>query len=426
MTKKTLWCYACATVGTAIMLFSSCEKKDEIKTPVLTTAEVTGIKPTAAVSGGSIIDDGGTTVTARGVCWSTSQNPTIANSKTEDGSGVGSFTSNISALEPETTYFVRAYAENEVGTAYGEQQIFTTSPPPSWAITNFTQDNGLIGDIVQSIVVDNSNNIWVGTSLGLSKFDGSLWTSYAEADGIPLEGIQALSFDPDGNLWIGTWEKGIFKLDGQAWTNYTEDDGLYSNRVYTIYADNKSNIWIGTSKNHITVFDGTGFDSFAVNPQTNPDGAIMGHIHAICADHNDNIWVGSCYTGLSMYNNNIWTDYVNNLSSFINAIYCSSEGDVWIGHSPLGAFRYSKGSWHNYPESEAKIQFVYAVGEDANGNIWIGGRDGVSVFHENTWEFINSEDGLINPVINTLAGDNEGNIWVGGPNGLSKIVKLEN
>lgn len=179
-------------------------------------------------------------------------------------------------------------------------------------------------------------------------------------------------------------------------------------------------------KNHITVFDGTGFDSFAVNPQTNPDGAIVGHIHAICADHNDNIWVGSCYTGLSMYNNNIWTDYVNNLSSFINAIYCSSEGDVWIGHSPLGAFRYSKGSWHNYPEREAKIQFVYAVGEDANGNIWIGGRDGVSVFHENTWGFINSEDGLINPVINTLAGDNEGNIWVGGPNGLSKIVKLEN
>ena len=94
--------------------------------PVLSTAEVTEITHTTAVVGGNITDDGGATVTARGVCWSTNQNPTISDNKTEDGNGVGSFTSNISGLEPNTTYYVRAYATNSAGTGYGSTISFTT------------------------------------------------------------------------------------------------------------------------------------------------------------------------------------------------------------------------------------------------------------------------------------------------------------
>ena len=90
------------------------------------TAEVTEIKATSAVCGGNVTTDGGVEVTARGVCWSTSQNPTIEDNKTTDGSGVGIFTSRLSNLEFNTTYYVRAYATNEVGTSYGEEVSFTT------------------------------------------------------------------------------------------------------------------------------------------------------------------------------------------------------------------------------------------------------------------------------------------------------------
>ncbi len=425
MTKKTLWICVVALFG-IVILFSSCEKDDDKNDPALSTAEVTEITQTTASSGGNITDDGGATVTARGVCWSTNHTPTINDSKTEDGTGTGSFTSNISGLEPNTTYYVRAYATNEVGTAYGEQQIFTTEASPSWGITNFTQDNGLIGNSVTSIAVDKNNNVWVGTNSGLAKFDGLSWTSFTAADGLADDAIRTLGLDPDGNLWIGTWENGISMFDGQTWTNYNEDDGLFNNMIYSIHADNSGSIWIGTRNNHITVFDGATFDSFAVNPQTNPDGNIVGHIHAIYADHDDNIWVGSCYTGLSMFDGENWTHRVNNLHSFINVIYCTSGGDVWLGQSPLGAFRYSNGNWENYPESETMIKFVHAVSEDAHGNIWIGGRDGVSVLQGNIWELISSEDGLINTSVFAMTGDNEGSMWVGGPDGLSRIFKLEN
>ena len=95
--------------------------------PTVTTAtEVTDIKVSRATCGGEVTFDGNVEVIARGICWSTSQNPTIEDNKTTDGSGVGIFTSHIPDLVPNTQYYVRAYATNEVGTAYGEEVSFTT------------------------------------------------------------------------------------------------------------------------------------------------------------------------------------------------------------------------------------------------------------------------------------------------------------
>lgn len=94
--------------------------------PTVTTNTVSSIVATTATCGGNVSSDGGATVTARGVCWSTSHNPTISNSKTTNGTGTGSFTSSITGLTTNTTYYVRAYATNSVGTAYGAERSFTT------------------------------------------------------------------------------------------------------------------------------------------------------------------------------------------------------------------------------------------------------------------------------------------------------------
>lgn len=109
------------------------------------TAVVSDITATSASCNGYVADDGGATVTARGVCWSTSQNPTISDSHTTDGTGTGSFTSNITGLNGNTTYYVRAYATNSVGTTYGYQLSFHTTealPVVSTSdVSNITVDN---------------------------------------------------------------------------------------------------------------------------------------------------------------------------------------------------------------------------------------------------------------------------------------------
>lgn len=94
--------------------------------PIVTTLPVTDIMTSAASSGGTVVSPGYTEITAKGVCWATTQNPTTANDKTSDGTGSGSFSSSLKTLLPNTTYYARAYATNGAGTAYGNQVSFKT------------------------------------------------------------------------------------------------------------------------------------------------------------------------------------------------------------------------------------------------------------------------------------------------------------
>ncbi len=94
--------------------------------PKLTTATVTSITDSSAVSGGTITSSGGVSITAKGVCWSTSQNPDLNDDHTSDGTGSSPFVSILDDLDPNTTYYVRAYATNSAGTAYGNQRNFVT------------------------------------------------------------------------------------------------------------------------------------------------------------------------------------------------------------------------------------------------------------------------------------------------------------
>ncbi len=117
--------YATNTAGTSYG--ADVQFMTSITSPTLTTTAVSDITSTTASSGGNITSDGGSAITARGVCWNTISGPTISNQKTTDGSGSGSFTSNITGLTPSTKYYVRAYATNSEGTSYGNEIDFTTT-----------------------------------------------------------------------------------------------------------------------------------------------------------------------------------------------------------------------------------------------------------------------------------------------------------
>ena len=95
--------------------------------PTVVTSSATAVTATSAVSGGNVTADGGYTVIQRGVCYSTTPSPTTASPHTTDGSGTGSFVSNLTNLTPNTTYHYRAYATNATGTVYGEERSFVTN-----------------------------------------------------------------------------------------------------------------------------------------------------------------------------------------------------------------------------------------------------------------------------------------------------------
>jgi uncharacterized protein (TIGR02145 family) len=156
MTKKYNSIILFFTSYLFFVIISGCKKESTnvIVIPVLKTVDITNITKTTAESGGQISSAGGAEITIHGVCWSTTQNPTITNTKTNDGSGIGNYSSTISNLEPNSTYYIRAYATNSVGTAYGNEICFTTSKPNVSIVTidisNITQKSASSGGIISS------------------------------------------------------------------------------------------------------------------------------------------------------------------------------------------------------------------------------------------------------------------------------------
>lgn len=124
-TTYNLTAYATNAIGTAYSSASSF--KTLALTPTLTTTDFSAVTSNSFISGGIITNDGGSPVTARGICWSSNLNPTVSDNKTIDGSNSGSFTSSATGLNPATTYYIRAYATNSMGTAYGNQLTTKTS-----------------------------------------------------------------------------------------------------------------------------------------------------------------------------------------------------------------------------------------------------------------------------------------------------------
>ena len=170
--------------------------------PTVTTTTAGSITATGASSGGNVTSDGGSAVTARGVVWGTASGPTIDQSwRTGSGTGSGTFTTNISGLSGNTTYYYRAFATNSVGTAYGTELQFTTTaqtlPAISYASTNV------------SLAVGTATNMTLTNTGGMpdlvqvSKLAGST-NGYADGTGSSAKFSypNAVAVDGSGNLYV--------------------------------------------------------------------------------------------------------------------------------------------------------------------------------------------------------------------------------
>lgn len=232
--------YATNSEGTSYGEQKTFSTSHDVVAPTVTTHDVSAISTTTATCGGNVTSAGYGTVSARGVCWSTSQNPMVTGQHTTNGTGTGTFTSNISGLTTNTTYYVRAYATNEAGTAYGEQKTFTTNTD----ITIPTVTTNNVSDITTTTATCGGNVTSDGGSTVTSR--GVCWST---------------SHNPILNLYYMT-------SDGYGTGEYVSSiTGLQPNTTYYVraYASNSQGTAYGPEVSFTTQSSGSQAPTGAIN-----------------------------------------------------------------------------------------------------------------------------------------------------------------
>ena len=238
----------------------------------------------------------------------------------------------------------------------------------SQTITNYTEANGLISDFVECIAVDkiNPSIIWIGTSIGLQKFDEAnlSWTTYTQANypNMPSDNIKVIATMKNGDVWIGT-DYGAGKFDGTNWITYDNNNGLINNQVRSIDEHPDGDVFIGT------------------------------------------------ISGLSYFSSSSWISVgAPNLHwSGVNATAFDSNGDVWIS-SPLGGITHFDGpsNFITYDTSNGILsQNVTDLIIDEYDNKWIGTGGGLSILDSTnlvvtnyTRMYVLPPPDTLNPVVN--------------------------
>ncbi len=225
-----------------------------------------------------------------------------------------------------------------------------------------------------------SSVAWVGHSLGLSRFDGTTWRTYDEADGLPDRQVWAARVTRDGVVWAGT-ERGLARLDGDRWSVLTTRDGLASDAATVLFEDEQGRLWVG---NGLT-FEG-GLSVIVRGKVSAFDRSKLPHamVNAIVQDAGGGVWIGTGFGsrgGACL----IEADQVTILRKAdglagekVRSLLVDGAARVWFGSEYDGAARRSGDGWAVWkPADGLPGNEVKAMMEDGDGNVWFATENGV-------------------------------------------------
>ena len=196
-----------------------CLKDPETYLPLISTHSITGITSNTATSGGIVSSDGGKEITAVGVCWSVDPNPGIElNTKTIDGAGIGAFTSELSGLAPNTLYFLRAYAVNSTGVAYGKPESFRTAASDTGLIFNTNLSYGSVSDVDGNTYKTTTigTQEWMAENLRTTRFNNGELIGTTNPDTLDI----TLEVEPKYQ-WVAEGNESKAEVYGRLYSGFT-------------------------------------------------------------------------------------------------------------------------------------------------------------------------------------------------------------
>lgn len=402
------------TAITCILIIAACGKSSTTPAPTPTptgsvpilssTVAIHGIYATSAKSGGAISSEGSSAITAKGVCWSITPNPTIANTKTNDGSGIwpGAYESIITGLNPSTTYYVRAYASNNTGTGYGNEISFTTLAGAVLPLVATLEATSIAGSnaVCGAVITSDGGSVVTARGVCWSTAPNPTTLNFKTSDGT---GTGTFASNLTGLTELTTYYVRAYATNtvGTAYGNEisfktieagTVFIGVNNNKFYALNALTGQKKWEYTGPSSFTYVD----PCFA-NGKVYTGGGLDGKFYCLDTLNGNLIWSYQVGIGVSsppVYDNG--TIYFGAVDDYLYALDANTGALKWryltganVSSSPVvqnNVVYFGSDDTKVYALNASTGAFIwsYTTGQLINGNgaalvngiLYIGGRSG--------------------------------------------------
>jgi two-component system, sensor histidine kinase ChiS len=289
----------------------------------------------------------------------------------------------------------------------------------SGSIKVFTTADGLPSNAFHAAVEDREGNMWLGSPVGLVRYGGSLFRSFA-LDG---EGIRALWRSRDGAVWAGTIIGGVFRCTKEGCTAIELPKKLGSYPINSILEDRQGRMYFASQGAGIARYDEEGFTVFDLE-----HGLPSNDIVKLYEDRQGDVWAGTAI-GIMRYRDGVWQrvgEEVAALRGLASAIYQDRRGHMWFSvlkapsTTGQGVVRYDGEQWRVFTTADGLgDDAVTSILETRAGEMLFGSKGGLAHFDGENWEQLTAQDGLASERVLSLLEDEGGRIWMGTAVGIS-------
>jgi PAS domain S-box-containing protein len=275
-------------------------------------------------------------------------------------------------------------------------------------------EDGLPQNSIQAITQTKDGYLWIGTELGLARFDGIQFAVFDSKNTTQLLSsyIKTLLPARDGSLWIGT-PNGLVRLKDGKFTAYTTHEGLSGDVVVSLAQDRDGSLWIATENGLDQLADGR---LHRYNVDWGPS-----KITCLLYDRNGYLWIGTEDQGLHRLSGGksmAITTHDGLPTNKVSSLFSDHEGSLWIG-TDKGLSRLTGGQIYTYTARQGLSNpTILSIGEGPDHAMWAG-TDGGGLYRWDNQGFTayKNDDGLSNDVVQALYTDLEGSVWIGTDGG---------
>jgi ligand-binding sensor domain-containing protein/signal transduction histidine kinase len=294
----------------------------------------------------------------------------------------------------------------------------TAAPHLEYTRTVWRVSDGLPEDTVQALTESSEGFLWIGTTGGLARFDGTHIQIYGQGMAQPLSvnSIFCVALGKDGSLWAGTEGGGLLRLRGNRLRVYSSNDGLTEGFVRSVYEDDRGRLWVGTDDGLFVlegerlrrVDQGTAFASMGV--------------HSITEDHKHRIWAGGSRL-IAIDRDGHERDFPlpgAYSENTVKRILETRDGTLWVG-TVGGLQRLEHGRFRTVPGIHATVRSLL---QTSDGTLWIGTiGDGLWTFRDGRLTRVSRPGFLPSDTVLSIFEDDQGQIWIGTQAGLVRLNK---